>query len=267
MCMVLTFLVVGVKDFSINDGGACLPVASRSEGDSEKSTLSAIDTSSEMEKSVTLTIMGKISLYLVSGDNFENKVKLDTPLPSQELDRKVVLWNPATDELKVIPPSPVEYITSFRIFFYRKFMDLVMTVLRMTTRWTQDPPWSEDTYEAYLVSFDVSNEVFFTTPMPDDSFDLGLVESHLVMLNGYIALISYYGETATFYISILGEIGVKESWTKLFIVGSMSIVERPIGAGKKGNILFMKKDGELAYFDLDTQMIVELGFEGNMCQC
>ncbi|CAJ2658461.1 unnamed protein product [Trifolium pratense] len=83
----------------------------------------------------------QISLYLVSGDNFENKVKLDTPLPSQELgqkiiivgivsingilcltsmvvaDRKVVLWNPATDELKVIPPSPVEYITSFRIFF------------------------------------------------------------------------------------------------------------------------------------------------------
>jgi hypothetical protein len=38
MCILLTFSVVGVTDFSINDGGACLPVASRSEGDSEKIT-------------------------------------------------------------------------------------------------------------------------------------------------------------------------------------------------------------------------------------
>jgi molecular chaperone HtpG len=81
-----------------------------------------------------------ISLYLVSGNNFENKVKLDTSLPSQELgqkiiivgpvsingilcltsmffeDRKVVLWNPAIDELKVIPPSPVESVTPYRVF-------------------------------------------------------------------------------------------------------------------------------------------------------
>jgi molecular chaperone HtpG len=116
------------------------------------------------------------------------------------------------------------------------------------------------------VSFDVSNEVFFTTPMPDDSFDLGLVESHLVMLNGYIALISYYGETATFYISILGEIGVKESWTKLFIVGPLPHVDSPIGAGKNGDIFFIKNDGELACFNLVTQTIKELGVEGHMSQ-
>ncbi|XP_045804968.1 putative F-box protein At3g16210 isoform X2 [Trifolium pratense] len=308
-----------------------------------------------------------ISLYLVYGNNFENKVKLDTSLPSQELgqkiiivgsvsingilcltsmvveDRKVVLWNPATDELKVIPPSPVESVTPFRVFLpqihgfgydgvrddykvlrYVQFgqisvldtlarglsdehvawneisyeplweiyslrsnlwrkLDIKMPTLMVSfadveivrfymdgmCHWWTQTSWSDDIDEAsesYLVSFDVSNEVFFTTPMPDDSFDLGLVESHLVMLNGYIALISYYGETATFYISILGEIGVKESWTKLFIVGSLSTVERPIGAGKKGNILFLTKDDELVCFDLGTQKIVELGFEGDMCQ-
>jgi molecular chaperone HtpG len=246
-------------------------------------------------------------------------------------DSKVVLWNPAIDELKVIPPSPVESVTPFRVFSpqihgfgydgvrddykvlrYVQFntdtlahglsdehvvwndeplweiyslrnnswkkLDIKMPMLMVSSGdveivrfymdgmchwWTQNPSWCEDTDEAYLVSFDVSNEVFFTTPMPDDGFDLGLVESHLVMLNGYIALISYYGETATFYISILGEIGVKESWTKLFVFGSVSIVERPIGAGKKENIFFMKKDGQLACFDLGTKMIVELGFEGD----
>ncbi|GAU35490.1 hypothetical protein TSUD_384450 [Trifolium subterraneum] len=47
--------------------------------------------------------------------------------------------------------------------------------------------------ETYFVSFDVSNELFFTTPMPDvdDTFDLKLVKRQLVMLNGSIALISY----------------------------------------------------------------------------
>lgn len=75
--------------------------------------------------------------------------------------------------------------------------------------WTKRESVSKCRDEVYLVVFDVSNEVSFTTPMPDDNFALGLVESHLVMLNGYIALISYYIDTASFHISILGEIGVK----------------------------------------------------------
>jgi hypothetical protein len=41
-------------------------------------------------------------------------------------------------------------------------------------------------------------------------------------------------ETITFYISILGEFGVEESWTKLFIVRPLSSVDRPIGVGVKG---------------------------------
>ncbi|KAK2393741.1 F-box/kelch-repeat protein [Trifolium repens] len=123
--------------------------------------------------------------------------------------------------------------------------------------------------ETYFVSFDVSNEVFFTTPMPsqvDDTFDLRLVKRQLVMLNGSIALISYSGKTATLHVSILGEIGVKESWTKLFIVGPLPHVDSPIGAGKNGDIFFIKNDGELACFNLVTQTIKELGVEGLMSQ-
>jgi hypothetical protein len=115
----------------------------------------------------------------------------------------------------------------------------------------------------------VSNEVFFTTPMPsqvDDTFDLTLVKRQLVMLNGSIALISYSGKTATLHVSILGEIGVKESWTKLFIVGPLPHVDSPIGAGKNGDIFFIKNDGELACFNLVTQTIKELGVEGLMSE-
>ncbi|GAU35491.1 hypothetical protein TSUD_384460 [Trifolium subterraneum] len=109
--------------------------------------------------------------------------------------------------------------------------------------------------ETYFVSFDVSNEVFFTTPMPDvdDTFDLRLVKRQLVIW-----------ETGTLQISILGEIGVKESWTKLFIVGPLPYFNRPIGAGKNGDIFFVNKDVELACFNLDTRTIMELGVDTDL---
>jgi molecular chaperone HtpG len=95
--------------------------------------------------------------------------------------------------------------------------------------------------------------------MNDDIFDSFSVLSHLVLLNGSIALILKYRKIDTFHISILGELGVKESWTKLFIVGPLPCLDYPIGTGKKGDILFRNKDGGLVLFDLNTQMIVDLG--------
>jgi molecular chaperone HtpG len=80
------------------------------------------------------------------------------------------------------------------------------------------------------------------------------------VLNGFIALFSYHKDT-TFHISILGEFGMKESWTKLLTVGPFPFVERPIGVGPKGEIFFARKDEELVWLDLSTQMIVELGYK------
>jgi hypothetical protein len=90
-----------------------------------------------------------------------------------------------------------------------------------------------------------------------------------VLLNDSIAMISTYLETSTFYISILGELGVRESWTKLFIVENLPLIEYPIGVGKKSNIVFFKKtDGKLAWVDLSTKMIEEdLGVKGWFFGC
>ena len=130
--------------------------------------------------------------------------------------------------------------------------------------------WGEtDTHdEVYLVSFYLSNEVFVKTPMPsnmgdiDIDFNTRLVFRHLNVLNGSIVWISNYAGTTTFHISVLDEVGVKESWTKLFIVGPLSCVEHPIGVGMKGNIFFIKKDNELVSYNLSTQRIEELGVKG-----
>jgi hypothetical protein len=96
----------------------------------------------------------------------------------------------------------------------------------------------------------------------DDCFVDKPTRVKLVALNGSITLISYHKKTTTFHISILGEFGLEESWTKLLIVGPLSCVERPIGVGMKGEIVFVRKDKELVWLDLSTQMIAELGYKG-----
>jgi F-box interacting protein len=116
-----------------------------------------------------------------------------------------------------------------------------------------------------LVSFYLSNEAFLVTPIPsdvDDWFGVKASWINLEVFNGSVALISYYKEMTVFHISILGEFGAKESWTTLFIVGPLPCVERPIGVGTKGELFFVRKDNELVWLDLSTQMITELGYKG-----
>ncbi|XP_058775396.1 F-box/kelch-repeat protein At3g06240-like [Vicia villosa] len=116
-------------------------------------------------------------------------------------------------------------------------------------------------YEISLLSFDLSDEVFLTTPIGKaSSFPYN---RHLAVLNGSIALISSYVNEIVFQISILGELGVSESWIKLYTCGSFpSIQWPPIGFGKMGYIYVKKNDYELAYVNLSTQIIEKIGITG-----
>ncbi|KAK2380238.1 hypothetical protein QL285_067953 [Trifolium repens] len=130
-------------------------------------------------------------------------------------------------------------------------------------------------HDHYLVSYDLTNDKVFTTLLPlailtnlDANFDVDLVSKYLLILNGSIAVISWYNasrgfeDETTFHISILGELGVTESWTKLFIVGPLPYIDSAFGAGKNGDIFFRNNNNELVCFDLSTQIIEELGVEG-----
>lgn len=80
-----------------------------------------------------------------------------------------------------------------------------------------------------------------------------------MLLNGSIALILNLPETTTFHILVLGQLSVKESWTKMFIVESIPFPVYPIGTGRNGDIVFRKEDdGPLILFNLTTQTIQEL---------
>ncbi|XP_057442628.1 F-box/kelch-repeat protein At3g23880-like [Lotus japonicus] len=307
------------------------------------------------------------SLYLLSGDKFEKTVKSDS-LPYQEHrrflrvsgsgihgirclhevpDYKYVLWNPATNEFRVTPPSPRESVPYYdpcitthgfgydhvtddfkvirHITFYPEFEkedhrepdededdDWQVEVEVENDRQdesmipdqfpcpTSQPFWEiyslrsnswrkldtdmpiigsgsgmgYDIYtngvchwlglnkcglEIYLGSFNFSNEIFYTTPLPLDLADTRK-QNYLAVLNESIALISIHEETTTFHIWILGELCAKESWTKLFTVGLGPLhgFGLPIGVGKMGDIFFRKENGELALFDLSTHMLKEI---------
>ncbi|CAI8587088.1 unnamed protein product [Vicia faba] len=103
--------------------------------------------------------------------------------------------------------------------------------------------WGDRTgTQTCVVSFDFTTESFITTPIPsyiddDDDDSLALIHGckvsrHLLILNGSIAFILIYLDMSTIHISILGEIGVKESWIKLFVVGISPDLKYPVGAGK-----------------------------------
>ncbi|GAU39233.1 hypothetical protein TSUD_396800 [Trifolium subterraneum] len=109
-----------------------------------------------------------------------------------------------------------------------------------------------------LLSFDLSEEVFLTTPIGEETFSSPYYLHHkLTVLNESIALISNYNDV--FHISIMGELGVSESWIKLYIYDPLpSIQWPPIGFGKMGYMFITKKDYEVANVDLSTQIIEEV---------
>ncbi|MED6155642.1 hypothetical protein PIB30_006815 [Stylosanthes scabra] len=140
---------------------------------------------------------------------------------------------------------------------------------------------SDNDHEEVLVSYNLSNDEVVTTP-------LDLLEckgchtfgfKHLTLLNGSIAMITGSWSDQLFHIWVLGEVGVKESWTKLFTFGPLDdVMFRPIGVGKKGDIYFTREGDEelsnadmqahaLFRFDINRQEIEDLGLAGKERSC
>ncbi|RHN70242.1 putative F-box domain, galactose oxidase/kelch, beta-propeller, F-box associated interaction [Medicago truncatula] len=297
-------------------------------------------------------------LFLLLGETFENSVKLDWP-PPIDVDRegiliagsivngilclcqgngrgdttwiaqKVVLWNPSTEEFKVIPNGSFEHailkafppgtvfedlpvintIVNIHGFGYDPVSDdykLIRCFCFFDNPEKRDPNdeilwqiydlrsncwrdlqvempshlwtdmWQETGYAVYLqgmchwwgyedyfgdevlVSFNLSNEVFITTPF---NHNYGRFAKHMVVLKESIAMIEYQ-DSSCLYISILGEFGVADSWTRLLKIGPLPGVLEPIGVGKNGDIFYINYDEEVARFDLNAEVIEDMGVNG-----
>ncbi|XP_058729568.1 F-box/kelch-repeat protein At3g06240-like [Vicia villosa] len=194
---------------------------------------------------------------------------------------RYVSFFPVTDEDEDMPLEDKSYEPVLEIYSFRSnsWRILEIDMLDNIRDFSYGQPWTgvyldgvchwlgtRGIYgnEGCLVSFDLSNEVLIMTPIldMDETCDLIYIDRHLVVLNESVALISNCFKSTTFHISILGELGVKESWIKLFIVGPIPFTEYPVGVGKKGHICFKQENNELVWLDLNTQVTSKIGVKG-----
>lgn len=120
--------------------------------------------------------------------------------------------------------------------------------------------------EEVLLSFDMSNEVFITTQFPDDSGLGGISMTYyfsnsFMEINGSVGGIvdhDYLAIDKCYDVWVLGEVGVKESWSKLYTVGPISNVDGPVGVGCHGEIFFTDKDCNFVAWHLSNNRHIKI---------
>ncbi|XP_022740630.1 F-box/kelch-repeat protein At3g23880-like isoform X1 [Durio zibethinus] len=124
--------------------------------------------------------------------------------------------------------------------------------------------------EELLLSFDMSNEVFVTTPFPDGRLGKNCRTTryltYLMEINGSLGMLlchDYYVRYGCYDAWVLGEPGLKNSWTKLFTIESFPPATIPLGVGSDGEIFLVNEDSKfLAWHHRDNKEIKTLQFEG-----
>jgi F-box interacting protein len=124
--------------------------------------------------------------------------------------------------------------------------------------------WSASVGWEGVLSFDMSNEVFLKTPVPDEV--LNDSSRHFFLLNESIAMavsILLDDGMRLFYIWLLLEVGVKDSWTRLFSIGPFpDYIDRPLGFWKSGIMFFENLDGQMVLYDPSTKEMTNLPIDG-----
>ncbi|CAO2815289.1 unnamed protein product [Amaranthus hypochondriacus] len=120
--------------------------------------------------------------------------------------------------------------------------------------------------EKVIFSFDMKNEVFMKTRLPDyDGIPSKRVHGCLASLKSSLAFIHDYplgGISKCFDVWILGEYGVRESWMKQLTIGPVWGVTSPLGFWKNGELLFEDGQGKLFSYDPITQDMNDLQARG-----
>ena len=119
----------------------------------------------------------------------------------------------------------------------------------------------------------MSNEAFLFTPMPDERMIGSLFENwrEFFVLNEKVALaVTIKDEErleTRFDVWLLNEYGVKESWSKLFTLGPLTGIRKPLGFWKNQTMLFMESsDGQLVVYDTSTVEMSNLQIGGELFQ-
>ncbi|XP_059436781.1 F-box/kelch-repeat protein At3g06240-like [Corylus avellana] len=198
---------------------------------------------------------------------------------------KVVIWNPTTRETKVVPESnlpifaPAGYCThiqgmgfgfdaktnDYKIINFCFIVEHVpMTYITGMGSWLAYVDYVNQR-DLFVLSFDMSNEVFLKTPLPDN-----VNGQALLVLNESIAMVAFKPvddnwREIGFDIWLLLKVGVKDSWNRLFTIGpSIARIHQPLGFWKNDTMFLTKIDsGQLFLYDPSTQQITDLQIHGH----
>jgi len=228
----------------------------------------------------------------------------------------ILLWNPATRDLKLLPQSHVEPPTNaypfdicvgfgfdaknddYKVLAYKHMcLPSSATIAHAemyslkTNKWrevdvgeefrpTGNLPHSpcnpsidgvfswfeiDNHVEKVIFSFDMKKEVFMKTQFPDyDGIPSKRVTGCLASLRSSLAFIQYplEGISRSFDVWVLGEYGVRESWTKQLSIGPILGARAPLAFWKNGELLFEDTRRKLVSYDPITQDTKELETRG-----
>ena len=120
-----------------------------------------------------------------------------------------------------------------------------------------------------IFSFDMSNELFLTTTLPDNSA-IGYrhySQRRFFLLNELVSLVIFiedieWSESFFFHIWSLLEFGVSKSWIKLFTIGPPMGIEKPLGFLKNDSMFLENNEGKLLLYNLSTKEMTNLQVGG-----
>ncbi|KAF3455140.1 hypothetical protein FNV43_RR05588 [Rhamnella rubrinervis] len=113
-------------------------------------------------------------------------------------------------------------------------------------------------YRNEIISFDMSNEVIVTTPLPPNISSVkNKFKNSMMVFKESLSVVNRIkvknGFAKMFDIWVLGEYGVKESWSKLFRIGPFQGIERVLGFWYNEDMVFVEtSDKELLVHDVAT---------------
>ncbi|XP_050275474.1 F-box/kelch-repeat protein At3g23880-like [Quercus robur] len=108
----------------------------------------------------------------------------------------------------------------------------------------------------FMISFDMSNEVFQETPLPpiiEDPFSTNAI----AIINDSVSLIvQYFDVDISWYdVWVMSETGVERTWTKKFKISPHPDFDRMLEFREDGLVLFQYSDGWLVVYDRKTQEV------------
>ncbi|XVF84338.1 hypothetical protein PTKIN_Ptkin17bG0029000 [Pterospermum kingtungense] len=201
-------------------------------------------------------------------------------------DGCTALWNPSTKVFKLLPQSSVQRPPSAAsnfnycsgLGFDSKSQDY--KVVRFIANFFEENgtlcpeanPFPSTAYvngvyywiafgkyvddDDIIISFDFANEKFSTLPIPEFDKPLGPNVFSLLEYNGSLGAIFYpfEGTEKSFELWVMNG-----SWTKEFVVESVSGVVKPLGFWENGELFFEGSNQELLLFDPATRKFKNLG--------